>query len=65
MGTQAGLDFCNKLQFNMRKIDQDYPLFFYITSLIYLEDQSTLEKALELCQIDLKIYLQKKNMKKF
>ena len=29
MGTQAGLDFCNKLAvLNRGKIDQDYPLFF-------------------------------------
>ena len=28
MGTQAGLDFCNKLaMINRGKIDQDYPLF--------------------------------------
>ena len=28
MGTQAGLDFCNKLAIlNRGKIDQDYPLF--------------------------------------
>ena len=29
MGTQAGLDFCNKLAMQYRgKVDQDYPLFF-------------------------------------
>ena len=29
MGTQAGLDFCNKLAIQYRgKIDQDYPLFY-------------------------------------
>ena len=29
MGTQAGLDFCNKLAIQYRgKVDQDYPLFF-------------------------------------
>ena len=28
MGTQAGLDFCNKLaMLNRGKIDQEYPLF--------------------------------------
>ena len=28
MGTQAGLDFCNKLaMINRGKVDQDYPLF--------------------------------------
>ena len=29
MGTQAGLDFCNKLAIlNRGKIDQEYPIFF-------------------------------------
>jgi len=28
MGTQAGLDFCNKLaKINRGKLDQDYPMF--------------------------------------
>ena len=41
MGTQAGLDFCNKLAIlNRGKIDQEYPLFFFITSQISLVDQS-------------------------
>ena len=32
MGTQAGLDFCNKLAILYRgKIDQDYPLCSYYT----------------------------------
>ena len=58
MGTQAGLDFCNKLAIQYRgKIDQDY--------LIFLEDQSLLEKQRELAQIDLKILPQKRNMKRF
>ena len=35
MGTQAGLDFCNKLAIQYRgKIDQDYPLFFLYNKLI-------------------------------
>ena len=37
MGTQAGLDFCNKLAIlNRGKIDQEYPLFilFKIASLL-------------------------------
>ena len=30
MGTQAGLDFCNKLaKLNRGKSDQNYPIFFY------------------------------------
>ena len=33
MGTQAGLDFCNKLAvLNRGKIDQEYPLFILYTS---------------------------------
>ena len=41
MGTQAGLDFCNKLaMINRGKIDQEYPLFIYTISQIYLEDPS-------------------------
>ena len=33
MGTQAGLDFCNKLaMLNRGKIDQEYPLFILYTS---------------------------------
>ncbi len=41
MGTQAGLDFCNKLaMLNRGKIDQEYPLFILITNQIFLEDLS-------------------------
>ena len=69
MGTQAGLDFCNKLAIQYRgKIDQDYPLFFYTTNQIFLEDQSLLEKLQELFLIDTKIlHLKKirKSLKKF
>ena len=37
MGTQAGLDFCNKLAKLYRgKIDQNYPLFFCIISQMFL-----------------------------
>ena len=65
MGTQAGLDFCNKLAIQYRgKIDQDYPLFFYTTNQIFLEDQSLLEKLQELFLIDTKILHLKKNTKK-
>ena len=37
MGTQAGLDFCNKLAvLNRGKIDQEYPLFLlYNNCLLY------------------------------
>ena len=42
MGTQAGLDFCNKLAIlNRGKIDQEYPLCsFFITNLTFQVDQS-------------------------
>ena len=52
MGTQAGLDFCNKLaMLNRGKIDQEYPLFMLIINLIYLEDQSQLAFKLKDFQI--------------
>ena len=39
MGTQAGLDFCNKLaMLNRGKIDQAYS--YFITNQIFLEDLS-------------------------
>ena len=35
MGTQAGLDFCNKLaMLNRGKIDQEYPLFMLVSYLL-------------------------------
>ena len=41
MGTQAGLDFCNKLAvLNRGKIDQDYPYFYFTINLTYLDDLS-------------------------
>ena len=37
MGTQAGLDFCNKLaKLNKGKTDQQYPLFVLYLSLIHI-----------------------------
>ena len=43
MGTQAGLDFCNKLaMLNRGKSDQEYPLFMLYTNQIFLEDQNLL-----------------------
>ena len=41
MGTQAGLDFCNKLAvLNRGKIDQEYPLFLLYNKscLLYTSD---------------------------
>ena len=41
MGTQAGLDFCNKLTIlNRGKIDQDYPLFILYNKADIPEDLS-------------------------
>jgi aspartate/glutamate racemase len=41
MGTQAGLDFCNKLAILYRgKFDQDYPYLSFIINLIFQEDPS-------------------------
>ena len=46
MGTQAGLDFCNKLAvLNRGKIDQEYPLFL-------LYNKSNI--PVDLSQLDLK-----------
>ena len=47
MGTQAGLDFCNKLAILYRgclKLIKIIHLFFFIINQIFLEDQSLLEK---------------------
>ena len=53
MGTQAGLDFCNKLAIlNRGKIDQEYPLFYFIIKQIFLEDLSQLGFIQEIYQID-------------
>ena len=57
MGTQAGLDFCNKLaMLNRGKSDQEYPLFIlynksnipdqfflYLTLQVYCKNQAQLE----------------------
>ena len=40
MGTQAGLDFCNKLaKINAGKLDQQYPMFVLYNSLTFQNDQ--------------------------
>ena len=57
MGTQAGLDFCNKLAvLNRGKIDQEYPLFYYTTNLIFLVDlnQSDLKPKIFLINLQTK-----------
>ena len=66
MGTQAGLDFCNKLAIQYRgKIDQDYPLFFLYNKSNIPGRPESIGKTTGNFQIDLKIFHQKKNMKKF
>jgi len=41
MGTQAGLDYCEKLaMLNRGKIDQEYPLSFFIINQIFQVGQS-------------------------
>ena len=53
MGTQAGLDFCNKLAIlNRGKIDQEYPLFYFTIKQIFLEDLSQLVFIQEIYLID-------------
>ena len=42
MGTQAGLDFCNKLAvLNRGKIDQKYPMFILTIKTKLQKDQKT------------------------
>ena len=65
MGTQAGLDFCNKLATHIEEKLIKIILFsFYITNQIFQEDQSLLGIQLGHCQTDLKIFRQKESMKK-
>ena len=66
MGTQAGLDFCNKLAIQYRgKIDQDYPLFFLYNKSNIPGRPESIGKTTKHSQIDLKIFHRKRNMKKF
>ena len=40
MGTQAGLDFCDKLaKLNRGKLDQKYPMFILYNNQIHHEEQ--------------------------
>ena len=62
MGTQAGLDFCNKLaMINRGKIDQEYPLFI-------LYNKSNIPGRPESISIHanlLQIILEPKDLKKY
>ncbi len=61
MGTQAGLDFCNKLAIlNRGKIDQEYPLFLLYNKSKYLADQNLLVSILKIYLINLQINLNAK-----
>ena len=63
MGTQAGLDFCNKLAIlNRGKIDQEYPLFLLIINPTSLVDLSLLEFKLKIYQTNPQIVLVKINI---
>ena len=47
MGTQAGLDFCNKLAvINRGKIDQKYPYSFFIINQTFLKDLKILKNTI-------------------
>ncbi len=54
MGTQAGLDFCNKLAIlNRGKIDQEYPLFILYNKSNIPGRPESLEYKLKIYQIGL------------
>ena len=67
MGTQAGLDFCNKLAvLNRGKIDQEYPLFLlYNKSNIPGRPESIGSLKLKNFQTNLQIKQVEKNITKF
>ena len=59
MGTQAGLDFCNKLAILYRgKIDQKYPLFF-------LYNKSDIPSRPDSIAVQTKNFLSKENKKRY
>ena len=59
MGTQAGLDFCNKLAILYRgKIDQKYPLFF-------LYNKSDIPSRPDSIAVQTKKFLSKENKKRY
>ena len=63
MGTQAGLDFCNKLAIlNRGKIDQEYPLFILYNKSTYQVDQSLLGYKPKIYQINPQITQVKRNI---
>ena len=54
MGTQAGLDFCNKLaKLNRGKLDQKYPMFILYNKSNIPERPKAKVKTIELVQIPL------------
>ena len=66
MGTQAGLDFCNKLAIQYRgKIDQDYPLFFLYNKSNIPGRPESIGRSTGALSNRLKNSTSKKNMKKF
>ena len=66
MGTQAGLDFCNKLAILYRgKFDQDYPLFILYNKSKFQEDPSQQVFKPEIYQIKKITKKVKKNIYQF
>ena len=66
MGTQAGLDFCNKLAILYRgKIDQEYPLFILYNKSIFLADLNLLDLKLKIFLTNLQIKQVEQNITKF
>ena len=66
MGTQAGLDFCNKLAvLNRGKLIKSIHYFYFITNQIFLADLSLLALKLKIFQTNLQIKKVKLNITKF
>ncbi len=66
MGTQAGLDFCNKLAvLNRGKIDQSIHYLYFITNQIFLADVNLLALKLKIFQTNLQIKQVEQNITKF
>ena len=66
MGTQAGLDFCNKLAvLNRGKIDQEYPLFLLYNKSNIPGRPESIGSQTKICQTNLVIKQVKKNIIEF
>ena len=66
MGTQAGLDFCNKLAvLNRGKLIKSIHYLYFIINQIFLVDLNLLALKLKIFQINLQIKKVKQNIIKF